>query len=537
MKNMKILFTLILLMIPSFALGAEEVEIGQVVVTATRTEAAIKSIPSSVTVITANEIEKQQVRYVNEVLREVPGLDVVQSGGPGRNTSIFIRGSNSGHLLVMIDGVQVNSPTTGSYDFANLTVDNIERIEVVRGPQSTLYGSDAMAGVINIITKKGTGKPAFTIKAEGGSYDTKKGNVAVRGGNKKLDYSLAFSMIDSDGFSAASEANGNTEEDGYENKTLSAKMGYQISENINVGLTARRFDAEAEIDGGSSGLGVDDPNYTMETDSTTIAAKLKHTVGEMWDHTIKASLTTEKFKLVEGDPDPFNWYNSNIDTKIKTLDWQNNFYLLDEAHTITVGAEYEKAEAENESAALDHSVSNKAIYLQDKISAIDSKLNLLAGMRYDDHKKFGSETTYKVAVSYLIDKTGTTLRSSYGKAFKAPTLNDLYYNNPAVGRGNPNLEPEKSKGYDLGIEQELIDKHVIFSATYFKNDFKNLIEWVEYAPWLYEPQNVAEANTKGWEFDLEVKAVENLIIGASFTRTDTEDEAKKRQLIRRPEKK
>ncbi|MBE9503507.1 MAG: TonB-dependent receptor, partial [Proteobacteria bacterium] len=287
----------------------------------------------------------------------------------------------------------------------------------------------------------------------------------------------------------------------------------------------------------SSGLGVDDPNYTMETDATTIAANVKHTVGEIWDHTIKASLTSEKYKLIEGDPDPFNWYNSNIETKVKILDWQNNFYLLDEAHTITAGVEYEKAEAENKSASIDHSISNKAIYLQDKISLVDSKLNLLVGMRYDDHKKFGSETTYRVAASYLIDKTATTLRSSYGKAFKAPTLNDLYYNNPGVGRGNPNLEPEESKGYDLGIEQELIGKLVIFSASYFRNDFTDLIEWVEYAPWLYEPQNVAEANTKGWELGLEVKAVENLIIGASFTRTDTEDEAKKRELIRRPEKK
>lgn len=519
------------------AFAADEVELGEMVVTATRTEESVEKIPSSVTIITSEEIERKQAVTVLEVLRGVPALDVVQQGGAGKSTSVFVRGGNSGHTLVLIDGVQVNSPSSGSYNFANLMTENIERIEVVRGPHSTLYGSDAVAGVINIITKRGKGKPRFSISAEKGTYNSKKGSLSVRGGSDRFDYSLALSKFESGGFSAASEKNGNTEKDGYENKTIAARLGYKLNGNILLDFTFRKFDADSDIDSGSSGIGVDDPNYRQETAETTFSANIQHIVNAKWDHAVTLSVTDEKIEMIEPDPDPWNYYNSKIETETTTVGWQHNLYLLEESHTLTLGLEHEKAEAENVSAAVNHSVSNDALYLQDQIALADEKLNLVAGVRYDDHEKFGDETTYRAAASYLADSTKTTFRASYAKAFKAPTINDLYYSNPAIGRGNPNLNPEESKGLDVGVKQKLMENRIVLSATYFRNDFENLITWVEYAPWLYEPRNLAKARTDGWELGLDLSPIDNLKIISSYTRTDTRDEQNNRELIRRPKKK
>ncbi|PIX23965.1 MAG: TonB-dependent receptor, partial [Deltaproteobacteria bacterium CG_4_8_14_3_um_filter_45_9] len=198
MKSFVLLIALSMLLIPfPFSLFAQEKEVTleKVVVTATRVETPVEEIASSITVISSKEIERKQKTTVLEVLRDIPGLDVVQTGGVGRLTSIFIRGANSEHTLVMIDGVEVNDPISPgrSYDFAHLTVDNIERIEVIRGPQSTLYGSEAIGGVVNIITKKGEGKPKFFLSAEGGSFTTFRESTGVRGGNKWVNYSLGIS--------------------------------------------------------------------------------------------------------------------------------------------------------------------------------------------------------------------------------------------------------------------------------------------------------------------------------------------------------
>ncbi len=529
MKRFIIILSILLLLTPSISTAAGEVELGQVVVTATRIEEAVENVPSSVTVITSEDFGKKQATTVLEVLRGVPGLDVVQSGGPGKTASVFIRGGNSDHTLVMIDGVQVNSPTLGSYNFADLTVDGIERIEIIRGPQSTLYGSDAMAGVINIITKRGKGAPKFTISAEGGTYDTYRETASVSGSRSGTSYNLSVSRLDTDGFSAASEKNGNTEDDGHENTTVSARLGRAVGEKADLNVTVRYSSSETDLDS----FGSDDPNYTQESDELVASARLNHYVSDRWDHSLKLSLARKE--LDYRDPDT-SWNNSSIDTKIKTVDWQHNLYSADETHTVTVGVEYEKQEGRNPSAGFDRSVDNRAIYLQDQVPLLDGRLNVTAGARYDDHSEFGNETTYRLAFSYLVDDK-TRLKGSWGKGFKAPTLNDLYYRDPWGSRGNPDLEPEKSRGYDLGIEFTLPAEGTKVAATYFRSDYDNLIEWVEYAPWAYEPQNVAEAKAEGWEFGLETKPTDTLDIKASYTITDTENETTGKELARRPKNK
>jgi vitamin B12 transporter len=201
--------------------------IGEVIVTATKTEQSQGEVGSSTTVITAEDLKKTGKKSVGEVLRDVPGVAVMQNGAFGGSTSVYLRGSKPGHTLVLIDGVEVNDPisTDRSFDFAHFTTDNIERIEVVSGPQSTLYGSDAMGGVINIITKKGKGRPKFELSSEGGSHQTFRESIGFGGGTEKLNYSISALRLDSEGISKAIDG---SEEDGYENTTISSKTGYRI---------------------------------------------------------------------------------------------------------------------------------------------------------------------------------------------------------------------------------------------------------------------------------------------------------------------
>lgn len=530
MQKIIYLVALLLLVVPSLAPGMEEVEVGVVVVSATKTVETIDKVPSSVTVITAEEIERKQATTVLEMLRDVPGLDVVQSGGPGKNSSVFIRGGNSGHTLVMIDGVQVNSPTLGSYNFADLTTDNIDRIEVVRGPQSTLYGSDAMAGVINIITKKGKGAMRTTVSTEAGSFSTYRGSASISGSGDKSTYSLSLSRVDTDGISAASEKNGNNEDDGYENSSLSARFGYKLNENIDLDVTSRYTDSENDLDA----VGADDLNYTQESELLLASARVNHIIGDIWDHSLQISLTDENINYK--DPDT-SGNNSKINTKIETAGWQHNLSFFDETNMLTLGYEYEKQEGRNNSASIDHSVKNNAFYIQDQMSFDNDDFNVTVGIRNDDHSKFGDKTTYRLAASYLFSTFETRIKSNWGKGFKAPTLNDLFYQDSWGSRGNPNLKPEESKAFDIGVEQSLADTKVTLSATYFRTDYDNLIDWVEYAPWSYEPQNVKKSEVKGWEFGFKAKPAGKVYIQGAYTITKAEDKSTGRELARRPENK
>ncbi len=221
----------------------KELELGEVVVTATKTEKQLEQVTSSVSIITHAEIEQKKVDTVAGLLRAICGLDVTRSGGSGQNTSVRLRGANSGHTLVLVDGVQVNSPTLGSFDFANLTVDNIERIEIVRGPQSTLYGSDAMGGVINIITRKGAGKPRVSLTFGGGTYQTYRETASLTAGSENVNFSLAASHLETEGISAASEGDSNHEDDGYTNTTISMKLGAQVFQDAQVAVSLRYIDA------------------------------------------------------------------------------------------------------------------------------------------------------------------------------------------------------------------------------------------------------------------------------------------------------
>ena len=535
-KIIAVLFLLLFTGLPvSAAQGKNETKVdkietvGEVVVSATRMETSTQEVGSSVSVVTSEEIASKQASTVAEAVRGVAGLDVVQSGGPGKTTGLFIRGGNSGHLLVLIDGVRVNSPTLGSFDFANLPTDNVEKIEIIRGPQSTLYGSDAMAGVVNIITKKGRNGHHLSLSLEGGSFNTFIEKASLSGAKDKVNYSFSLSREDTDGFSAASEKDGNTEDDGLGKTAASGRVDLQLSDDFNVKLFLRQINAKTDLDD----FGSDDPNYTEDSELFVASAAFNYLVTDFWDHTLNLSLTKEDLKFK--DPDT-SFHNSRVKTAIKGIDWQNDLYLFDESDIVTSGFEYEKQEGKNDSAGFDESLNNKAVYLQNRLSLMGKRINITVGARYDDHSVVGGKATYRLAASYMINDA-TRIKGSWGTGYKAPTINDLYYRDPWGSRGNSDLKPEESRGYDVGLERQFLDKKIMASATWYFTEFKNLIEWVEYAPWSYEPRNVSRARAKGWELSLEVRPVDSLVFKSAYTILDAKNDESGMELSRRPEKK
>lgn len=549
LQFLNILFRVIFLVTFHFSLitplSAEEtVSLEDIIVTATRIEEPAKEVASSVTVITEKEIESKKAKTVLEVLKGIPGLDITQSGGFGQLTDIFIRGAKPEHTLVMIDGVEMNDPMSPgrSYDLAHLSVDNIERIEIVRGPQSTLYGSDAIGGVINIITKKGEGKPKLFISGEGGTYNTFREAAGLSGGTKWVNYSFGISRLDTKGFSAAHEKYGNTEKDGHENTSLSARVGFTPTENLDIDFIVRYIDAKTDLDAGG-GRGGDDPNYVSDSKQLFLRTQGGLLLfNGLWEQKLGFSLTNHN-RDYRDDKDaqhPDDSSRGFYDGKMWKVDWQHNLYLH-KTNTLTIGVEYEEERGESEyswesawgpgkSVFPKKSANTKGAYIQDKIALYESFFATF-GIRLDDHSRFGSETTYRIAPAYLFKKTGTKIKATYGTGFKAPSLYHLYAPATAWGPiGNENLKPEKSKGWDVGIEQYLFQDRLAVGVTYFRNDFEDLIDF----DWAKGYINIAKAKTEGVEIFASVRPVEDLTVRVGYTYTDTEDKETGQRLLRRP---
>ncbi len=520
----------------------EEDETQEFVITATRIETPPGEVASSMTVISAKEIESKRGISVSDLLRGVPALDVVRNGGPGGTTSIFIRGAKSEHTLVLLDGIELNDPISPgrSFDFAHLTTDNIERIEVLRGSQGTLYGSDAIGGVINIITKKGTGKPKWFVSTEAGSFPTLRQRVGVSGGTTRVSYSLGASRLDTEGISAASTKDGNRERDPYENTSVSARVGLMPSEDSEIVVLFRYADATADIDNFGGVFG-DDPNHLLHTKQLFFRAQGEFTTcSDRWEHRAGFSFSDTE-KKARNDPDPAHpgeLLRSSFDGELHKFDWQGNFYTSDE-HTLTIGAETEEEEGRSrffsdgpfgpfESVFERRTARTTAVFLQDQINLGDRFFATL-GVRFDDHSKFGSELTYRVAPAYICRRTGTKIRGTLGTGFKAPTLFQLFSD-----FGDPMLEAETSTGWDVGIEQELCDSEWTLGATYFANDFDDLIDFDSGTS---KFKNIAEAKSRGIEFFASGEPRQNLSIRGSYTFTETEDETTGEKLLRRPKHK
>jgi vitamin B12 transporter len=506
----------------SGAWAAETVEVEEVVVTASRLAEPLEETTSGVIVITAEEIEASGAQLVPEVLRKVADLNITQNGGPGKTSEVLMRGGAPRHTLVMVDGVKVNSPTTGGFDFAGLDVRDIERIEIVKGPQSTMYGSEAIAGVINIITKKGRGKPRVTASVEGGSFGTFKPSLGVSGSSGALDYRFNASYLRTDGISAVRVG---TEDDGYENVYFSGKVGARLGEKAEVEVAGNYYYDRTELDRFDFFLGpVDDLFYVTWGHHHTVSGKLKLYLVDRWEQVITVSRASDLWR--SRNPG-VAFLNSDIETFRDTVEWQHNLFLTD-GYTLTAGVEYREEEGEN-TGNFNRTIDNLALYLNNKLSLFDGALVLNAGVRNDDHETFGSETTYRVGALVNLEDSGLRIRGSYGTGFRAPSFNELFF--PFFG--NPDLKPEESEAWEAALEKDFGER-VTASVAYFHQEYENLIE---FDPSTFLAGNVAEARVEGVETGVTVHATDRVDVGVHYTHLDAEDETTGGRLNRRPEDK
>ncbi len=520
----------------------------EVVVTATRVKTPVKEIASSVEVITEEELKQTRKETVLDALQAAAGLSVIRSGPVGGASSIQIRGADNKHTLVMMDGMEVNDPVSPdrSFDMSLLLVENIDRIEIIRGPQSTLYGSDAIGGIINIITKKGRGKPDFHFTTIGGSYKTISGSAGINGSTEKIHYSFNASHYRTKGFSSAStEYAGNSEKDGFRNSTLSGRVGFDISTNVQLDFTVRNINSKIDIDNQGGAYG-DDPNNVQDYDAFFFKGQARTLLMKnRWEQLLQFSLVDydRKYDNAIDELHPFSSDKSEYKSQLFKLSWQNNFFIH-ENNTLTFGIEYQAEQGESESFFEDmwgvtetvfplQKSTNMGIYIQDQIKLAGQFFATL-GIRHDVHNQAGASTTYRIAPAYFIKQTGTKIKATLGTGFKAPSLYQLFAPGSVWGPiGNENLEPEKSKSWDAGIEQHLFKNKMVLGATYFSNSYENLIDF----DWALGYINVNEAYSKGAEFTLRTEFYKNLFFKASYTLTDAKNKETEECLLRRPKHK
>ncbi|MCD6517526.1 MAG: TonB-dependent receptor [Candidatus Aminicenantes bacterium] len=520
----------------------------KITVTANRIEKSTKKVAASTTVITGEELEKFKLNTLYEALREIAGLDTIQSGASGQTASLFIRGANSSHTKIMLDGTELNDPMdpNRSFDFSHLFTENIDRIEIIRGPQSTLYGSDAMAGVIHIITRQEQGKPHFHLSSMGGTYDTLQGKGEISGSTEKLSYSLGASYFKTSGFSAASSRyEGNTEKDGYQNTTFSGKLGFQLKENMDLHFSMRKIDAKTDIDNNGGDYG-DDPNNTGDYDLIFLKGGFRGLfMKNRWETKIDVSYADSLRKYINPTDThhPYSSYKSEYKSHIFKIDFQNNLFLH-ESNTLIFGLEFDKEYGSSfyesqsfygpyESEFPEKNASNVGIYAQDQMNLDDSFIASV-GARYDNHSTTGNSLTYQIAPLYILNSTGTKLKATFGTGFKAPSLYQLYAPATFYGPiGNTELQPEKTLGWDAGIEQELLGGRLLVKATYFTNNYKDLIDYDYTKGYI----NIGKASSKGAEFILNSIPVKDMTFSASYTWCEAVDERTEQALLRRPEHK
>jgi vitamin B12 transporter len=508
------------------------------VTTPTRTATPVGQVGSATTVITSGQIQASGYSVVGDVLRGTAGLDVVRQGPQGGVTSVFMRGGNSNHTKVLLDGIPINDPSSAgrAFDFSNLSVDNIERIEIVRGPQSTLYGTDAIGGVINIITKRGEGPPTVRARFMGGSYGTSRDSLGVSGGTDCFHYSLGGSYLYSDGFSAASERLGNTEDDHLRMGTVSGRFGWTPSETFDVDYVFRWAEVRSDIDNFNFTTGL--PEDEVIKKRQNLSEPFFNRIQARWD-TLEGTLEHRvAFDYIDyrrrdsGDlgTAPFPTFPAAFQGQTRKVDYQANLRLLC-TNLLTVGADYYDESASN-TFGLSASQYKHGIFLQDQIQLAERWFTTV-GFRWDTWNVAGQAQTYQFRSVYHLYETGTSFHGTLGTGFRAPSLSESL--DPFTG--NPALQPERSQGWDIGATQRLCCDAVVVEFYYYRNDFRDLIVFDTSIPPFGQLVNVGRARTHGVELVALWNITPDVAINATYTRTDSLNIDTGLPLARRPQDK
>ena len=520
-----------------------ETTLDEISVAATGVPTPTAQVGSSVTVLTERTLEQQQRRTVPDALQQVPGLNVVQTGGPGGQTSVFIRGANSNHTKVLIDGIDATDPSNGngSFDFGQLLTDDLARIEVLRGPQSGLYGSDAIGGVIAFTTKRGEGPARASLRLEGGSFGTFNQSGRISGSENGFDYSVSASH-----FRAA--ATPVTPPDlvpfgrpihpnFYDNETVSAKFGYQFTDTFRINSVTRFINSRLLLTGDDFSTF---PGAPAAFRSEAAVQQVFTRNEAEWTpfagfHNILAINYSNLFNRQQGPLDPLATPDATTGLGERTRFEYRGDYLLSPGNIVLFGAQRDEESLFTTSPgsvpdSLRARNGSTAGYGGVQLTPFDRAF-LVANLRHDENDQFGPATTFRVAPSYILPFTETRIKGSVGSGFKAPTLSQLYQSFPAFNFfANPNLKPEESLGYDAGFEQQLGER-VLVGATYYRNDFTNLINTNAS---FTSNENVGKAVSYGAEAFVSVRFSETLSGRVDYTNTVTKNEITNQELLRRP---
>jgi len=535
MRSKLLLCLAIYLSFTSFIFAQEEpIKLKEVIITASRIKESTAEVASSVTVITAKELKEKGITTVMDALREVPGVHIVQTGTFGGPAVPFVRGGGNGQALIMIDGVPVwdamgVSRGDASLLLSYLQVEQIDRIEVVRGPQSVLYGSNAMTGAINIITKKGIDKPKVRLFNEGGTYSTFREGMEFSGISKNLNYALTFSRLDTNG---TSQAVGYPERDSYRLNSFSSRIKGKVTDKITIGAAIAYNDADTGLDyyfdSNTFTLITDASGYKQKASLFSVNTYYNHQILPFWKQRLLFSYTRTDKDFVK-DKAIEDYYNGEL----RYISWQHQFEL--KPVCFLAGFDYQQEIGYSKEFA-EKRQDEKAWFLETIFKR--HSFYFSTGIRYNRHQTAGDKVTYRLSGAYTFP-THTKLHGSFGTGFRAPSLYQLYGVVTGLNVGNPNLTPEKSQGYDFGITQSFFNRKIEADITYFFNWFKDLItyDYPDNQWWLGKYQNVATAHTEGVEFSLNIMPISWLKLSTNYTWLDAKDTTTNTWLPRRPKHK
>ncbi len=507
-------------------LNDENVPEVEIVVTPTRTERAISDSASPVTIITREQIQAKKSFDILDVLRQTPGLSIAQSGTFGKNASVFLRGAASNQTLVLLDGVRANSPADGRFDFGTVPIENVERIEILRGPQGALYGADAIGGVINIITRRGRGPLQTGGAIEYGSQNTNKQIVNVRGSldkNNRTGLSFSASRLDTNGF---------FNNDDYRSLNASLRLDRELNSNSNLSLIGRIEDAQ----GGTPGQRFLSFDPNARSQPRLLNGTLQYTNSALNGTRVtrrdRVSLGLTHRRLGFNDPinvgDPFpNFTTSDLRDQVLVGDAQTTFERG--PHAVTVGGELRRESARGDSNStfgatnFDQSTSTRALWLQDEYKR--GSLSLVPGVRYEDNSQYGGDLNGRLAAAYEL-RDGGRIKASVATGFRAPSINELYFPN----YGNPNLNPEQSTGLEIGYSRPTTRQGNV-EITAFTTRYRDLIGTAQVGN-NFMAANINRARVSGLELSLRQPLNRNFTLNLNHAFLNTTSSTG--ELLRRP---
>lgn len=493
--------------------GQEATPLEPVVVTATKVETPKEQLGATVTVITEDELRDYNYSRIEEALRTVPGVEIQRSGSLGKTTSIKIRGAGAAQVVVLVDGLRVSSPTLGTADLSGLSLDAIDRIEIVRGPQSALYGADAIGGVVNILTKKGQGPPRGAVSFEGGSYETFREQANIQGAFGRFNFNLSGSRNDSRGQLTQFD------NDDADLTSFAGRLGYQFPWKGELSLSGRyaKLNLDLPVSRTIPPPTVLDPNAQSQTETWLYSLAYKQSVVPWWDVRARWGQWWNNSGFQNAPPPGSSTTISQIDTRRQEAELVSSF-AVGRWNTFTLGGEH-RAEQGRNRGVFGKAITTVGVFAEDQVRLFD-RLFGGGGLRWEDNDQFGDELTPRASVALVIKETGTKLRGAWGEGFRAPTINDLFF----PGFGNPGLKPERSESWEIGLDQRLWQNWLRAGATYFHNKFRDLIQFVfDPAVLRFRPLNVGRAVTQGAEAYGELEPLDWLLFYVNYTFTDTED--------------